>query len=660
MKTNIKRYITLALLIVLGASCSDNFLEEKKAYGLYDETFYESEVRVDSYVAGLYYRYFNNYNSPTKTIVGVYDENRSRLTEEIGGTQDLINPGLSFDNPDDKAIIGFTGYYGTKLENKVKNEPYHRIRDCNTIIENIDSKGGNLTKEYRDGVKGQMYYLRALQYFDLMRIYGGVPLVINIQGANSTDPSIQLSRASAAEVADQIAKDLDMAASLLPKNWNAANYGRFTKGAALAQKARVLLTIASPLFNKNWDTSTERWDTALQAGLAAETELTSGGYGLYGSNAKDWENMFSISNAFCKEAIVVQLLTSGNTILDRVNTWEKSIRLISQGGTGGMEAPKEMIDLFPMANGVRPTTANGYDDFLFFKNRDPRFYRTFSFSGEKWSYQQNVKPVAWAYRYLDAANKAYYSDNNNEASPAFVRKMSNTTASNASTFQYSGNDIFEYRYAELLLNIAECYAAKGDIANTVAYIGKVRNRVGIPSANNYGLGTLANKYAALNACLYERRVELAYEGKRFWDVQRWMLYNDDAFNNNNTCAKLGLTPINGTQRTGNYLQYKNVATATDPLLAARATISVDPDTDAATFNAQITTLANFYTANFIIAAPNTPMDNVNGAAVQIDWKSNYYIFGLQVSAVLAQNTWLLQTKGWLDGAGATGTYDYQQ
>jgi len=422
------------------------------------------------------------------------------------------------------------------------------------------------------------------------------------------------------------------------------------------------LTYASPLFNKNWDSAPARWDAALQAGLAAEVQLTQDGYGLFGSTAKDWENMFLVDNgAFCKEAITVQLLSNGTLTGYLNNSWEKAIRPVSQGGTGALEAPKEMIDLFPMENGSKPTAANGYDEFLFFKNRDPRFYRTFSFSGNKWGNSQNLKPVLWAYRWVDTAKKAYYSDgNNSESSPAFVRKMSNPTASNATNYQYSSTDIFEYRYAELLLNIAECYAAKGDVANTIVYLGKVRNRVGIPSANNYGIGTLADKYAALSACLYERRVELAYEGKRFWDVQRWMLYADDAVNGNNTCAKLGVVPINGTQRTGGYIQYKTavaVATgATDPLLTARGSISVDPD--AADFKTQITALANFYTNNLVPVDLDTPMDNINKVPVKIDFKPNYYIFGLQ-SSVLTQNTWLLQNKGWKDASGAFGTFSQQ-
>ena len=184
--------------------------------------------------------------------------------------------------------------------------------------------------------------------------------------------------------------------------------------------------------------------------------------------------------------------------------------------------------------------------------------------------------------------------------------MTNTNADNTSSFQYSGTDIFEYRYAELLLGIAECYAAKGDIPNTLSYLGMIRNRVGIPSTNNYGIGTLADKYEAIEACLYERRVELAYEGKRFWDIQRWMLYNDDATANNTTCAKLGLATLNGTQRTGHYLQYNQVGTSDDPLTAAIEGISVDPD--AGDFNAQIEDLATLYTNNFVLEELETPMD----------------------------------------------------
>ena len=651
MKTNINTYVSMIFLLVAGVSCSDDFLEDMKNYGEYDDTFYQSEERVTAYIDNVYYDFFAAFTSPSSTVVGSYKTENSGMTEEIGGMQDLINPTLTFFNADDAS-----GYYGTRLEDKVKNEPYHRIRDCNAFLEEIDIKGEKLDEEFRNRAKGQMYYLRALQYFDLMRVYGGVPVVTEVQTPSATDESIKLPRASVTEVVEQIVADFDMAASLLPENWEPADYGRFTKGAALAQKARVLLTYASPLFNSNWDSS-ERWQAALQAALEAESQLTADGYGLYGSSAKDWEEMFLVDNSFCSEAITVQLLGSGNLSNYLNNSWEQNIRLNSQDGGGGQSAPKEMIDLFPMADGSRPTAANGYDDFLFFLNRDPRFYRTFAFSGRKWGYKEDPESVVWAYRWLDSNDEAHFSDNNQLSSPAFVRKMTNKNVTGESGFEYSGTDIFEYRYAELLLNIAECYAGIGDLGNCTAYLGKVRQRVGIPSANNYGIGTLGSKYEAIEACLYERRVELAYEGKRFWDIQRWMLYNDDASAGNNTCAVLGMEPINGTQRTGHFLQYNGVSAADDPLAGMREDISVDPD--AGDFEEQLQELAGFYTDNFVLEELITPMDNVNGDPVQIDWKQNYYIQGLN-SSVLTQNDWLEQTIGWKDASGADGTYDYRE
>lgn len=668
MKTKINIYIVLALLLFVGVSCSDDFLEDKKNYGLIDDSFYQNPDRVDWYINKLYYNYFSAFTTPTRTVVGLFNDDQFRLTEEIGGITNLINPNNEYVD-----AVNSSGYYGQPLDAKVKNEPYHRIRDCNVLIADIDSKGASLDETYRNRAKGQMYYLRAIQYFDLMRMYGGVPIVTTIQNASSTDPSIQLPRASVGEVVAQIVKDLDMAATLLPDQWNPANYGRFTRGAALAQKSRVLLTYASPLFNKNWDSDNSRWDAALAAGLAAETQLTTDGFGLYGTTAKDWANMFLIDNAFCKEAITVQLLASGTSNIKINNGWEKGLRLVSQGGGGALNAPKEMIDLFPMKNGARPTPANNYDPFLFFKDRDPRFYRTFAFTGSKWGYKENANATVWSYRWagLDSKNvkTLFYSDNNSESTPVFVRKMSNPAESNTN-YEFSGTDIFEYRFAELLLNIAECYAAKGDVSKTIEYLGKIRNRVGIPSANNYGIGNLADKYAAIEAVLYERRVELAYEGKRFWDIQRWMLYSNEAVEGtvNTTFQKLNLNPINGTQRTGFFLRHNvtTVSTSADPLATQRAGISVDPD--ASDFDAQIAKLGVFYNnhlqTEFLTQDDGTikkdvPIDNVNGDAVQIKWRPNYYIFGLN-SSVLTQNTWLKQTVGWNHVNGSKGTFNYQE
>lgn len=660
-----RNILYVAVALILGAfisACNDQFLEDKEMYGKFGEGIFTNEVHAGWYIDRLYYDFYHGCNSPLKTIMGSW-EDRTALTEERGGISNLINPSYEAINATD-----CSSYFGAKLGASVVNNPYTRIRNCNYFLEGMEELGTTLPEEFGKKAKGQLLMFRAMQYFDLLRMYGGVPLVTKTLVASATDPTIKLPRASVTECVEQIIKDLDDAEKNLPDNWGAADYGRLSRAGALALKSRVLLTYASPLFNKNWDNATDdRWEQALQAGLTAEQELSAHGYGLYGKTAADWDKMFLVDNKACSEAIIVKLLTASGVTSAENNGWENSIRLKSQQGSGnGIAAPKEMIDLFPMRDGSMPTVENGYDPNKFFLNRDPRFYRTFAFSGCKWGHKEDEKNVVWTYRWLyfieqtDEIIKygAVYSDDNNTNTPAIVRKMTNLQASTDEGLQYSGTDIFDYRYAELLLNIAECYAAKGDVDKCIEYLGRIRQRVGIPTDNNYGIGHLSDKYAALRACLYERRVELAYEGKRFWDIQRWMLYNDDAQNNNNTCAKLGLTPLNETCRTSFYWTVKGRSHSKDvnPLEEERKSVSVD--INSADMDAQLKGLANFYDQHFEIQYPDVPWDNVNSEPVTLGWRQHYYLWGLDRVA-LENNPWLEQTKGWKDLNNAFGTYDYQ-
>jgi hypothetical protein len=653
MNKKILIFAAVALLTVAG--CKKDFLEDMKSYDKYDDSIFENELQTGWYIDRLYNYYFVNYRNPLQQVVGLYNDDRSEMTEEIGGeVGKYINPTTTL-----QLASQAEGYYGNSVTASVQNNPYTRIRFANFLIGRIDIAGDGLSESFKQSAKGQMYLLRALQYFDLVRIYGGVPLVTTVQENSATDEAIRLPRATSSSCFEQIVSDLDSAAALLPMRWGgeANNYGRLTAAGALAMKSRVLLTAASPLFNKDWDNpANERWQKALDASLDAEAKLSAAGYGLYGSNANDWAEMtFRNDNSFNPEALMVFLLSTTSTGSSGYNnSWENQVRPTSYKGGGGVSAPKEMLDLFPMADGSRPN-ADNYVDTFFFANRDPRFYRTFAFSGSKWGIKGNENKSTWFYRWKDNATstKVTYYANNQTNSPALVRKMSNPAA-DSTGFAFSGTDIFEYRYAELLLNIAECYAARGEIGNSVNYLSKIRQRVGIPSANNYGIGMPVSRYAALEACLYERRVELAYEGKRFWDIQRWMLY-DNIQESGNSVQKLGLTPINGTKRTGYYWQARTHGK--DPLSNADRKIMIDPN--AANFNEEIAKLKAVYQNYFVMTPLDQEWDRVNSEAVTILFRPNYYLSGLSAT-VLSNNPWLLQTKGWLDYSGSSGTYDYQQ
>ena len=126
-------------------------------------------------------------------------------------------------------------------------------------------------------------------------------------------------------------------------------------------KSRVLLTAASPLFNKDWDNAgSPKWQAALDAGLKAEIALTAAGYGLYGSTAKEWAEMAYVNdNSFNKEAIIIQLLSNTSTSsVGYNNSWENAVRPKEHNGGGGISVPKAMLDLFPLADGrgqLKPT-----------------------------------------------------------------------------------------------------------------------------------------------------------------------------------------------------------------------------------------------------------------------------------------------------------------
>lgn len=673
-KMIMKKSILYSMLLTVGLSfsaCSDQFLEDMTPYDKYSpEKTFGNETNLDKYIQNVYYNfYYKSGMTPVQSygLTGVWND-YTAYTEEKWGIQSKIDASNEFVRADE-----CDGYFGADLSGTLANNPYTRIRSCNEILEGVDKYGQALSESAIKKAKGQAYFFRALQLFDLVRVYGSVPIVTKVLDASDREGAKAYVRESVEKCIAQVVSDLDEAANLLPtyKNWGAAQYGRLTKEAALAYKSRVLLVYASPIFNSDWDNTTnQRWIDALKATQETKTFLDAEGYGLYGSSAKEWDEMFyKNDNKWCKETIMVKMMAATEIKEDEHSGWQKAIRLSTMGGSGnGFQVPQGMIDLFPMADGKPATDAqgnpqNGYDPNLFFLNRDPRFYYTFTFSGMKWGYDKGTDAVVWNYRWNKDQKTPYpnylFADNLTSSCPALVRKMSDPTENSANTYQYDGTDIYEYRYAELLLNLAECQAATGNASEAVATIGQIRKRVGIPATNQYGLGNISDKYEAIKACLQERQIELAYEGKRYWDIWRWMLYNDDSNNNNKTCEILNIKPLNGTYRVGKVLQVKSGYTlgANDPVKGDRTTFTPVDVADWTNLQTNLKRLATFWSSHFEMVNTNTPVDeDSNHKQAYITWKQNYYLSGLKDN-VLTMNPWLLQSKGWKDAYGAEGTLD---
>lgn len=550
MKNILIKSLFGACLLAGTSSCSDQFLQDKRDYNnLTTLDVFSDPAQANAVFSTIYKQILERYNSP---FCG--SDPLMRQDQNTGGKQHIYTEEISNSGFRDGRYNGTNGK-NTKAGNHIGNPPYWNdprnnsnnfnnfnrytlfptIYLINNFITEIDrSRSLYNNEEFWNRLKGQAIFARAWLYFDATRLWGGVPYYCT--ETDTAEPGDRSPRLPIQTCLDKVCEDFQTAAGLLPATWDAENNGRFTSVAALAMISRVRVYAASPVFNASWDnTASSRWAAALDASLAAEKAAKDAGYGTSVNDIDSWDKAFyNYNGVFNPEAIIVVQKSDKTT--GNFSKWEGYIRpgAVVTGATGsGLPVPDEMLMKFPMKSGKAPTIDNGYDDDKFYRNRDPRFYRTFAFSGCQWP---GTETQIWlyAYKYSDDSNTMYrYTDGSRgdggakQKSRAIVWKMSDPSIAIGSE-STSGTDILEYRYAEILLNIAECYAAQGKSGDCISYLGKVRSRVGINSADNYGLGSLSDKYELIKAVLNERAIELAYEGKRSWDMRRWLLYEGGA------------------------------------------------------------------------------------------------------------------------------------
>ena len=509
----------------------------------------------------------------------------------------------------EEADGGGTYLYGNLTENSVDYWPYHEIRNINILLSNIDN--GTLADADKKSIKGQAIFFRAWRYFEMMKRYGGVPLIVTPQ--EITD-DIFVKRNSTSETEKQIIADLDSAIAWLPSVpvTSGNNDGHVHKGTAMAVKGRVLLYYASPQFDPAQSTTT-RWQNAYDANKAARDLLTSQGYGLYPSYAGIWFNEMN------KEVIFVHRYQYLSSNADSYNNWAAATRPldISQGSTGGNRPTLEMINAFPMKDGKAindPSSAYTYDASYFWKNRDPRFQQTIVYNGAL--YQVGIGGletgrIQWTY--------AGGESNNPTNTGYYMRKAIDTTQSSVQASN-SSTDWIELRYTEVLLNLAEAANEIGNTAEAYPILTAIRARAGIdPGAGNlYGLQPGMDKNQMRTAIRLERQIELAYESKRFWDLRRWRAFE---------------STLNGKRRHGHTVSLKVTKAQWDALKSSMTPQQL------------VEYLQTNYTTYFQHTVKNTDTQ------FDIAWKQEYYFFAIP-SRHLQLNSNLEQTKGW-----AGGTFD---
>lgn len=741
MKINIFKAITVIGYSILAVGCSDDFLDDMTVYGSFSEDkVYSSYAGALDRVNTLYRELLpqacqgngngsNGQNTYTSTGS---PEVWSKSSLEYGGFTDFTNPDAELD------YINITDYF--YVINK-SDSPWGNIRNANDVIEHVEASTV-LTEDERNKLLGQAYFFRAFRYWTLVKLYGGVPIIKYPQDpiigdGDGSDKIVP--RSSAKDCIEFICDDLQKASEMLPASWGASDYGRITAGAAAALKGRVELFYASPLFNRA--DASDRWETAYQTNKRALQLLNEGGVGLAyaanggASNGLNWAKMFLSndgSDGSVGETVLATLYNSRDKVetanYDKWNGWEHSLRPVNANGSGGIHPTAEMVDMFPMADGLRPGESSiSYNTVCFWLNRDPRFYRTFAFPGVEWKFDSNGNDLnsyddlgkkyvysyyphkysgsgndfqLWSYTWYDNADDAdkvsslsngYTADLIAQKNSAvYIRKRSDDlglsasplykfsiSASTPKGFQQSGAPLIWMRYAEVLLDYAEAAAGAGHLEDALDALRQVRARVGYSADTNYGLPTdLNTREKLLAAVLYERQVELAYEGKAFDDARRWMLFDGgtETFEGEpaswklsgfggNTCTYLGTTPLNGQRRHEIVLYTRTNATQTnesDPILSKRPAaltlnenLMYNEDDDEYGSDAAME-LADFY--NAYLKRKNVNADT-NDETKGILFRPQYYFIGLKQSAMQTNPT-LLQTVGWHDYShGQEGTFD---
>lgn len=435
---------------------------------------------------------------------------------------------------------------------------YNQIREANVFLKNVDSCP--MSENARIRYKAEARFLRAWYYFLLLRHYGGVPLLGDTVYDNDDVDNINMKRSSFAEVVDYIVSECNAAAADLPVRTMANTFGRACAGSCMGLISRTLLYAASPLYNGNPITTDaklaplvgytefdqERWK---QAAEAARRLIATGmwqvyirhqddsgnakpGWGFWAqfegsdyTNLTTWDDRVYTSGALCG-SVFMQIRAMGNTK-------EAMFDPISCGGNGNGGYPThDLAEAFPMLDGAAPGSGKyTYDRMNPAQNRDPRFANCFIWNGATRRSGGDENHVVNTYQGFKSTNDAIYQGTR---TGYYWRKQSHVaTAGNHSIGCPQLYTLM--RYEEILLNYAEAVneyygpdysETLGDeVISPYNVLRLLRERAGIEAGNDgsYGIPAGMTKEEMREAIRLERRIELAFEGHRFYDVRRWKI-----------------------------------------------------------------------------------------------------------------------------------------
>lgn len=459
---------TVAGILVMGG-CTKELLEKNPTDKISEQNFWKTKSDADLALAGCYEFLSRGYNATSSTNARGGWGGASMLWDGLSDDAFVSNSSNSFNVISRSGITPTTG--GMQMEGYTIS--YQAIGTCNRLLANID-KVTVLSEEERNVYKAEARFIRAHYYFLLTRLYGDVPLTLQPLGLD--DASAMLPRTSKAQVLAAVLEDLDFAAENLP---NTSYNGHAVRGAALGYKVRVLLT------NKQWAIAAETAQTIIDEKIFS---IYQGGYrNLFRKPGQNNNPEIMFSARF--------LPPNMYSPADMMYSYLKAVQPMHY-----------LVDTYACLDGKTISESPLYDAENPYENRDPRLKASIIYEG--------------VWRGTDASS-AFDPVFENILGGYLPRKYINETKWPTSYATQSDQDWVFLRYADVLLMYAE---AKNEVSgpdqSVMDAINQVRSRadVNMPTINlNDGYG----QEEIRQLIRQERRVELALEGQRYFDLKRW-------------------------------------------------------------------------------------------------------------------------------------------
>lgn len=479
------------------SSCTKDVLTKRPLDKFSDESVWKDAKLIETYVNNVYRSLPRGFEAPGgRQLQSTIDETHQRGREDYviitSGNVTPSTPGI------------FENYWiGTlTLPTPNYNAPgyYSPITRSNVFFANIGN--APIDETIKNRMIGEMKVIRAYSYLRLISFYGGVPLITT---PFALTDDFNVPRSSYDECMAFIVKELEEAVDLLPLDYDAANKGRITKGAAMAILSRALLYDASPYHDRSAsNTDLAKWQKAADA---AKAVIDLGIYELY----PDYKTLFLASTAYNSEIIWARPF---NTTVDRETYVELSQYPNGYNGFGQVHPLHNIVDDYETLNGKLPKDDPTYDPQNPYVNRDPRFYASILYDGAPFKGREVETFLPGG----KDSNEGALSPHNATLTGYYERKFLDESITNPSAANAGSTPWTFCRLAEIYLNYAEAMYNLGNEDVCREYINKIRKRpsVDMPEVTESGAALLARLQN-------ERRIELAFEEHRYFDVRRWRI-----------------------------------------------------------------------------------------------------------------------------------------